>query len=86
MWSDFENETLIHNHKLTKIYKKRYQRASDFHNSLYNLLGIINVALPVLNIPGEFQKAIYGLIIVVALALDQLIIYRMKKLSVSANV
>ena len=33
------------------------------------LLGIINVALPVLNIPGEFQKAIYGLIIVVALAL-----------------
>ena len=50
------------------------------------LLGIINVALPVLNIPGEFQKAIYGLIIVVALALDQLIIYRMKKLSVSSNV
>ena len=44
------------------------------------LLGIINVALPVLNIPGEFQKAIYGLIIVVALALDQFIIYRMKKL------
>ena len=50
------------------------------------LLGIINVALPVLNIPGEFQKAIYGLIIVVALALDQLIIYRVKKLSISANV
>ena len=50
------------------------------------LLGIINVALPVLNIPGEFQKAIYGLIIVVALALDQLIIYRMRKLSVSDSV
>ena len=49
------------------------------------LLGIINVALPVLNIPGEFQKAIYGLIIVVALALDQLIIYRMKKLSGGIN-
>ena len=49
------------------------------------LLGIINVALPVLNIPGEFQKAIYGLIIVVALALDQLIIYRMKKLSGGLN-
>tara|TARA_Y100001970_G_scaffold171776_1_gene210040 strand:+ start:23192 stop:24178 length:987 start_codon:yes stop_codon:yes gene_type:complete len=49
------------------------------------LLGIINVALPVLNIPGEFQKAIYGLIIVVALSLDQLIIFRMKKLSRSSN-
>tara|TARA_B100000085_G_scaffold6617_1_gene6069 strand:- start:514 stop:1500 length:987 start_codon:yes stop_codon:yes gene_type:complete len=50
------------------------------------LLGIINVALPVLNIPGEFQKAIYGLIIVVALSLDQLIIYRMKKFSGVKNV
>ena len=50
------------------------------------LLGIINVALPVLNIPGEFQKAIYGLIIVVALSLDQLIIYRMKKFSGAKNV
>ena len=49
------------------------------------LLGIINVALPVLNIPGEFQKAIYGLIIVLALSLDQLIIFRMKKLSGGAN-
>ena len=49
------------------------------------LLGIINVALPVLNIPGEFQKAIYGLIIVVALAFDQLIIFRMKKYRGSAN-
>ena len=44
------------------------------------LLGIINVALPVLNIPGGYQKAIYGIIIVAALALDQFIIYRMKKL------
>ena len=42
------------------------------------LLGIINVALPVLNIPGGYQKAIYGIIIVAALALDQFIIYRMK--------
>lgn len=49
MWSDFENETLIHNHKLTKIYKKRYQRASDFHNSLYNLLGIINVVTSIIS-------------------------------------
>ena len=49
------------------------------------LLGIINVALPVLNIPGEFQKAIYGLIIVLALSLDQLIIFRMKKLSGVSN-
>ena len=49
------------------------------------LLGIINVALPVLNIPGEFQKAIYGLIIVLALSLDQLIIFRMKKLSGASN-
>jgi rhamnose transport system permease protein len=49
------------------------------------LLGIINVALPVLNIPGEFQKAIYGLIIVLALSLDQLIIFRMKKLSGTSN-
>ena len=43
------------------------------------------VALPVLNIPGEFQKAIYGLIIVLALSLDQLIIFRMKKLSGASN-
>lgn len=50
------------------------------------LLGIINVALPVLNIPGAFQKAIYGLIIVLALSLDQLIIFRMKKLRGSSNV
>ena len=49
------------------------------------LLGIINVALPVLNIPGAFQKAIYGLIIVLALSLDQLIIFRMKKLRGSSN-
>ena len=43
MWSEYENETLIHNHKLSKLYKKRYQRASDFHNSLYNFLGVLNV-------------------------------------------
>ena len=23
-WGDYENETLIHNHKLAKVYKKRY--------------------------------------------------------------
>ena len=43
MWSDFENETLIHNHKLTKIYKKRYQRASDLYNSLFSFFGLITV-------------------------------------------
>ena len=42
-WGDYENETLIHNHKLSKVYKKRYQRASDFHNSLYRLFGLITV-------------------------------------------
>ena len=25
IWGDYENETLIHNHKMSKIYKKRYQ-------------------------------------------------------------
>ena len=50
------------------------------------LLGIINVALPVLNIPGGYQKAIYGVIIVAALALDQFIIYRMKTLRSLKNV
>jgi hypothetical protein len=42
-WSDFENETLVHNHKLAKVYKKRYQRACDFHNSLYRFFGLITV-------------------------------------------
>ena len=42
-WGDYENETLIHNHKMSKIYKKRYQRASDFHNSLYRFFGLIPV-------------------------------------------
>jgi len=42
-WGDYENETLIHNHKLAKVYKKRYQRAGDFHNSLYRFLGLITV-------------------------------------------
>tara|TARA_Y100000590_G_scaffold470481_1_gene665586 strand:- start:2875 stop:3468 length:594 start_codon:yes stop_codon:yes gene_type:complete len=43
MWGDYENETLIHNHKLSKIYKKRYQRAGDFHNTLYRLFGLITL-------------------------------------------
>lgn len=43
MWGDYENETLIHNHKLAKVYKKRYQRAGDFNNSLYSLFGFITV-------------------------------------------
>ena len=43
MWGDYENETLIHNHKMAKVYKKRYQRAGYFNNSLYNLFGLIAV-------------------------------------------
>ena len=43
VWGDYENETLIHNHKMSKIYKKRYQRASDFYNSMYRLFGLITV-------------------------------------------
>ena len=43
IWTDFENDTLIKRHKMSKIYKKRYQRASDFHNSLYRFFGIITV-------------------------------------------
>lgn len=43
MWGDYENETLIHNHKMSKIYKKRYQRAGDCNNSLYNFFGLITV-------------------------------------------
>tara|TARA_B100001093_G_C26655731_1_gene939557 strand:+ start:293 stop:826 length:534 start_codon:yes stop_codon:yes gene_type:complete len=43
MWTDYENETLIHHHKMAKMYKKRYQRASDFHNSLYRIFGLITV-------------------------------------------
>ena len=42
-WNDYENETLIHNHKVSKIYKKRYQRASDFQDALYRLFGILTV-------------------------------------------
>ena len=34
MWNDYENDTLIHQHKMAKIYKKRYQRASDLNNTL----------------------------------------------------
>ena len=43
MWGDYENETLIHNHKMSKIYKKRYQRAGDFNNTLYSFFGLITV-------------------------------------------
>lgn len=43
LWSEYENDTLIHYHKLSTIYKKRYQRASDLYNSLHNFFGIITV-------------------------------------------
>ena len=43
IWGDYENDTLINRHKMAKIYKKRYQRASDFHNSLYRFFGLITV-------------------------------------------
>ena len=49
MWSDFENETLIHIHKTAKILKKRYQRAGDFYSSLYNILGGISVVLSIIS-------------------------------------
>jgi len=42
-WRNYENETLIHNHKMAKLYKKRYQRAADFENSLYRFFGLITV-------------------------------------------
>ena len=43
VWGDYENETLIHNHKMAKLYKKRYQRASDLYNSLFSFFGLIAV-------------------------------------------
>ena len=43
MCGDYENETLIHNHKMAKVYKKRYQRAGDFNNSFYSFFGILTV-------------------------------------------
>ena len=42
-WKDYENRTLVHNHKMAKIYKKRYQRAADFQNTLYRFFGLITV-------------------------------------------
>ena len=42
-WTDYENETLIHNHKVSKVFKKKYKRASEFHNALYRLFGILTV-------------------------------------------
>ena len=50
MWSDFENETLIHIHKTAKILKKDFhQRAGDFYSSLYNILGGISVVLSIIS-------------------------------------
>ena len=42
-WRNYENETLIHNHKMAKSYKKRYQRAADLQNTLYRFFGLITV-------------------------------------------
>jgi len=42
-WRNYENETLIHNHKMAKSYKKRYQRAADVQNTLYRFFGLIAV-------------------------------------------
>lgn len=42
-WKDYENKTLVHNHMMAKIYKKRYQRAADFQNTLYRFFGLITV-------------------------------------------
>jgi rhamnose transport system permease protein len=35
------------------------------------LLGCVSAALPLLGIPGTVQSAIYGLVIIVALVIDQ---------------
>tara|TARA_B100002051_G_C16689321_1_gene614557 strand:- start:910 stop:1512 length:603 start_codon:yes stop_codon:yes gene_type:complete len=43
LWTEYENDTLIHYHKISTMYKKRYQRASDLYNSLHNFFGIITV-------------------------------------------
>jgi hypothetical protein len=74
MWSDFENETLIYNHKISKIYKKRYQRASEFHSSLYTFLGIINVISSIISstftwtsgLDNESEKYILRILITTA--------------------
>jgi len=42
-WKEYENKTLVHNHMMAKIYKKRYQRAADFQNTLYRFFGLITV-------------------------------------------
>jgi len=42
-WKEYENKTLVHNHRMAKIYKKRYQRAADFQNTLYRFFGLITV-------------------------------------------
>lgn len=42
-WKEYENKTLVHYHMMAKIYKKRYQRASDFQNTLYRFFGLITV-------------------------------------------
>jgi hypothetical protein len=42
-WRSFENDTLIHNHKMAKSYKKRYQRAADLQSTLYRFFGLIAV-------------------------------------------
>ena len=43
MWSDHENETLIHYHSKAKENRKMYYRAGSFHNSLYSFFGLISV-------------------------------------------
>ena len=71
MWSDFENETLIHNHKISKLYKKKYQRASQFQKSIYNTLGLLNVIVSVISttytwtsdLNSEEKKFIIGILI-----------------------
>ena len=51
IWTKDENETLIQYHKMAKMYKKRYQRASDFHNSLYRFFGLITVLTSTISFP-----------------------------------
>uniref|UniRef100_A0A6C0L1D4 SMODS and SLOG-associating 2TM effector domain-containing protein n=1 Tax=viral metagenome TaxID=1070528 RepID=A0A6C0L1D4_9ZZZZ len=43
MWGDYENETLIYYHVQSKENQKMYHRAAGFHNSLYNIFGLLSV-------------------------------------------
>ena len=47
LWTEYEHDTLIHYHKTSTMYKKRYQRASDLYNSLHNLYDFLSLSLKI---------------------------------------